>query len=250
MSDNSAPPITTADTSSWYYLRNEQKIGPVTIATLQQLAANEQLLPSDQLIPEGSIEWVTAASVPGLFADATPTPPPVTNRPGAPAQETKDAWLDQVLASCAVGDAGTVSHQTQTQPNQPDSATTRTREFPAIPGYEILGVLGRGGMGVVYKARQTALKRLVALKMILSGGHAGEHELARFRLEAEAVARMQHPNIVQIYDISEHDGRPYFSLEFVDGGPLSAHLDGTPQPPQQAAQLVSRHVGSRHVLRP
>src|SRR5262245_50306796 len=71
---------------------------------------------------------------------------------------------------------------------------------PAVPGYQIEGVLGRGGMGVVYKARHLALKRVVALKMILSGGHASERERQRFRAEAAAVARPQHPNIVQVHE--------------------------------------------------
>ena len=87
----------------------------------------------------------------------------------------------------------------------------------SVPGYEIEGVIGRGGMGVVYKARHLVLKRTVALKMVLAGGHAGPHELARFRTEAEAVARLQHPNIVQIHEVGAAEGLPYCALEFVEG---------------------------------
>ncbi len=112
-------------------------------------------------------------------------------------------------------------------------------DLPAVAGYEVLGVLGRGGMGVVYKARQKGLKRTVALKMILAGSHAGDADLARFRSEAEAVARLQHGNIVQVYEVGEEDGKPYFSLEFVDGGSLDRKAAGTPQPPREAAGLVA-----------
>jgi serine/threonine-protein kinase len=111
-------------------------------------------------------------------------------------------------------------------------------ELPLVPGYEILAELGRGGMGVVYKARQVKLDRVVALKMVLSGEHAGRAELARFRIEAEAVARLQHPNIVQVFEVGEAGGRPFFSLEFCPGGSLAERLRGTPLPALEAARLV------------
>jgi hypothetical protein len=108
-----------------------------------------------------------------------------------------------------------------------------------VAGYEVLEELGRGGMGVVYKALDRRLKRLVALKMVLAGGHAGREALDRFRREAEAVARLQHPNIVQVYEIGEHDGLPFFSLEFVAGGSLDRRLAGTPQEPGESARLLA-----------
>jgi serine/threonine protein kinase len=107
-----------------------------------------------------------------------------------------------------------------------------------VPGYEIDALLGRGGMGVVYKALHLTLKRTVALKMVLAGGHASANELARFRIEAEAVARLQHPNIVQIHEVGQADGHPYCALEFVEGGNLAKKITGKPLPPRVAAQLV------------
>lgn len=115
-----------------------------------------------------------------------------------------------------------------------------------IGDYEILGVLGRGGMGVVYKARQKQLNRLVALKMVLSGSYASEDDLRRFRLEAEASAHLQHPNIVQIYEIGEVDGKPFFSLEYVDGGSLAGKLHGEPQAAYPTAQLVEILARAMH----
>ena len=108
----------------------------------------------------------------------------------------------------------------------------------APTGYEILDELGRGGMGVVYKARHVHLERIVALKMILSADHASSAEVARFQIEARAVARLQHPGIVQVFEVGEHAGRPFLSLEFCDGGALAGKLNGDPWPARQAAETI------------
>src|SRR5437879_5414564 len=110
--------------------------------------------------------------------------------------------------------------------------------WPTIPGFEILQELGRGGMGVVYKAKQISSNRPVALKLIRDSALAGPQERGRFRIEAEAAARMRHPNIVQIYQVGEHAGRPYFAMELVAGGGLDRRLAGQPQAAQEAAELV------------
>jgi tRNA A-37 threonylcarbamoyl transferase component Bud32 len=126
------------------------------------------------------------------------------------------------------------------------AASGPARPSDNVPGYEILGELGRGGMGVVYKARQVRLNRTVALKMILAGGHAAPAEVARFRREAEAAARLQHPGVVQIYEIGEHEAGPYFSLEFVPGGSLAARLADGPLPPLEAARLIEAMARAVH----
>lgn len=113
-------------------------------------------------------------------------------------------------------------------------------EQVAVPGYDILGILGRGAMGVVYKARQRGLNRVVALKMVLAAGHADAHQLGRFQAEAEAAARLQHANIVQIYEVGEAGGLPFFSLEFIDGISLADKTQGRPLPVREAAQTVER----------
>ncbi len=133
-------------------------------------------------------------------------------------------------------------------------ATAVLDEVRTVPGYVILSELGRGGMGVVYRARHAALKRTVALKMILAGAHGGPAELTRFRTEAEAAARMQHPNIVQIYEVGEHQGLPYFSLEYVEGGSLAHQIDGEPWDNRKAAGLIAvlaeaiQHAHERDII--
>jgi serine/threonine protein kinase len=119
-------------------------------------------------------------------------------------------------------------------------------EGPILPGYQVLGVLGRGGMGVVYKAHHLALDRTVALKVILGGDHASGEQRARFVTEAQAVAHLLHPNIVQIYEIGETQGLPYFSLEYVDGGSLDQEVRGVPQDPRWSAALVETIARAMH----
>jgi serine/threonine protein kinase len=108
-----------------------------------------------------------------------------------------------------------------------------------VPGYRIEGLISRGGMGAVYRARQLKPDRPVALKMILSGRHAGPEQRRRFRSEAEAAARLNHPNVVQIYEVGEHDGQAFFSMELVDGGSLAQRLGRGPIPSREAAALVA-----------
>lgn len=126
---------------------------------------------------------------------------------------------------------------------------------PKLEGYEIIDVLGRGGMGVVYRARDLALGRMVAIKMILSGAAASPSDLQRFRTEAEAVARLRHPHIVQIYAVGEHAGCPYLVLELLEGGSLAREVAGTPLPARRAAEMLlaladavahAHHLGILH----
>ena len=133
-----------------------------------------------------------------------------------------------------------------------DSHAGPARDRLHLPGYEILGILDQGGMGIVYKARQLQLNRLVAIKMILAGPHARLEQLTRFRVEAEAVAQLRHPNIVQIYEVGEwraadtESPLPYFSMEFVEGGSLAETLAKSPLPARQAAQLVETLARAIH----
>jgi eukaryotic-like serine/threonine-protein kinase len=119
-------------------------------------------------------------------------------------------------------------------------------DLPEVEGYEILAELGHGGMGVVYKAYQQRLSRLVALKMIRAGSLAKPEDLARFRIEAEAVAKLCHPNIIQIFDIGEAGNLPFVALELLEGGSLDAFLKSTPQPAKASAQLLATMARAIH----
>ena len=152
--------------------------------------------------------------------------------------------LREVFAEASLPDTGNPT-PTQETASLPIPGAGRG----GVPGYEMLEELGRGGMGVVHKARHLALNRLVALKFILAGRHAHARHLERFRREAEAVARLRHPNIVQIYDIGEADGQCYLALEYGDGGNLRDRLAGNPLEPRSAARLlepIARAVQHAH----
>ncbi|HEX5271247.1 MAG TPA: serine/threonine-protein kinase, partial [Gemmataceae bacterium] len=178
-----------------------------------------------------------AAAVGDLLADL-----PTVSRPGVPSPHhgAEGGATRRPRAAVETGDdPGRTVREDSPPPS--DSA-----EPPAVPGYEILGELGRGGMGIVYKARQTKLKRLVALKMVLTGDRAAPEELERFRHEVEAVARLRHPNIVQVYEVGEHQGRPFYSLELVEGGSLLGRLRESLPEPREAAALVEQLARAMH----
>jgi eukaryotic-like serine/threonine-protein kinase len=127
---------------------------------------------------------------------------------------------------------------TELTPPPADARSAPPPPWPELPGYEILAELGRGGMGVVYKALQKGLNRTVALKMIGPESATNPDLLTRFRSEAEAIARLQQPNIIQVYDIGTSPAGPYFAMEYAEGGSLAERWAGTPQPARSAAQTV------------
>src|SRR5712664_1705557 len=120
---------------------------------------------------------------------------------------------------------------------------TRLRYFG---DYQLLEETARGGMGVVYRARQLSLNRIVAVKMLLFGKFSSDEYVRRFRAEAEAVAKLQHPNIVAIHAIGEHEGQPYFSMDYVEGQNLGELVGRTPLPPRQAAKYLQTIAEAMH----
>jgi len=161
----------------------------------------------------------------------------------SPGSQSSDSLLGRILVPPTVmlgleasGPAGAAPDEGEAD-TEPVQATLAWRR-PEVPGFQILAELGRGGMGVVYLALDERLKRRVALKMLLGGSLARPDSLPRFRAEAEAVARLHHPHIIQIFEVGEVQGLPFLALEFVPGGSLHTYLAGRPQDPRQAARLL------------
>jgi tRNA A-37 threonylcarbamoyl transferase component Bud32 len=139
----------------------------------------------------------------------------------------------------ATGDGPAPAGETKMLSTDEQSTLDGLSGVAGLAQFEVLAELGRGGMGVVYKARHRTLNRIVALKMIVQGKHAFSDHRERFRIEAEAVARLRHPNIVQIYEFGEAEGSPFVTLELLEGGSLADRLKGTTQPGRAAAELVA-----------
>jgi serine/threonine protein kinase/tetratricopeptide (TPR) repeat protein len=182
----------------------------------------QQLTNPPNPIPESSGTLLDAHLISEQSGRITEPAPPVIPRVTAPAAAPLSPSAPSTIARPAAIKTGAMP----------------ALKLPNVDGYEILRELGRGGMGVVYEARQKGLNRIVALKMVLAAGRASADEVARFRAEAEAVAHLHHPNIVQVYDTGTHQGMPYFSLEFCPGGTLSDRTSGKPLAPRLAARIV------------
>ncbi len=224
--------------------------GPTSAAPTAEFAVDEPTgTGTDNRVDSGGSTTVDRAAT-GPTSEATEVP----GRAATTAGFDRDASTACDPDATTGPDGGASGDQdagaTVAYVHSPDAAAADTEEksrssggrngdkLPRITGYEILGVLGAGGMGVVYKARQPRLDRLVALKMIKAGGGARLEDLARFEAEARAVAAIDHPNIIKIFEIGERDGLPYFSLEFLEGGSLAQRIAGQPQPTDLAAAII------------
>jgi serine/threonine protein kinase len=142
--------------------------------------------------------------------------------------------------SMAAEDALAASSVTGSLHATPSDTFQRSLLKPHVPGFDIVCEIGHGGNGVVFKARQASLDRIVALKMILAGEFAQPIAMQRFLTEAKVIARIDHPGIIRVHEFGHHQGLPYFALDYLPGGSLAEQLKGRPQQPRHAAALVAK----------
>jgi tRNA A-37 threonylcarbamoyl transferase component Bud32 len=213
-------------------LASSPDLRPELQARLARAVACMKLL-REALPPAAATSSAASFPTETPLADRLPPPPPGQS----PSLDLDAAWPGTAVPAAA-GAIQTTAQSPQTQ--QRSAQPGRGGDSLHIEGYDVIKELGRGGMGVVYKARHLRLNRLVALKMILAGSHAGEQDLLRFLGEAEAAAALQHPHVVQLYDFGQHQGLPYFTLEFIPGGSLADKLRGTPLAPGEVGRLVEQ----------
>jgi serine/threonine protein kinase len=211
----------------------------------------DDLLPADR---ESRLDEVLASYLEAVEAGAPPDRRDLLERHPDLAEDLAAFFKDQdqfdslvaPLRTPAPGSASSARATVLPATSPPGKATTRNFTVRYVGDYELLEEVARGGMGVVYKARQLTLNRTVALKMILAGELALPEEVQRFRLEAEAAANLDHPNIVPIYEVGTHEGQPYFSMKLVDGGNLSQHRSRLADRPREAARLLAAVARAVH----
>jgi WD40 repeat protein len=204
-----------------YLAEVSDHVRPALLAELEAL--ERELLRSEETVTRG--EPVAAAEAPTI----APAEPPTHPTPGeARLSSHEDATVAPI-------DQATLEHGPSSGSQAADASPARIRYFG---DYEILREIARGGMGVVFQARQVSLNRPVALKMILAGQLANDTDVKRFYTEAEAAANLDHPGIVPIYEVGQHEGQHYFSMGYVEGQSLSHRLADGPLPPRKAAELM------------
>jgi tetratricopeptide (TPR) repeat protein/tRNA A-37 threonylcarbamoyl transferase component Bud32 len=205
--------------------------GVVNLSRTPEPAAGRASQLAETIAPSEVVNGPAAAEAGGVVSHYAET----LDVPGTPPERSRGADPDhaETVDSAPAGDS-------------PAADSPHAPEGSRVGNYELLGVIAHGGMGVVYKARHTRLDRYAAIKMVLAGAHATPQQLARFQAEAQAVARLQHPNIVQLYEVGEQDDLPYIALEYVDGGSLAQKVGAMPQPPRAAAEQVERLARAMH----